>query len=339
MSLIAGGAGTKGDSMQYRKLGVDGPDISVVGFGAWALGGPWLFGWGPQDDQESMAALYHALDSGVNWVDTAAAYGLGHSEEVVGQVLRERGDETLVFTKCGLNWYGRRDRVPQNDLRPESIRFELEQSLKRLGTNHVDLYQFHWPDMTTGTAIEDSWAVMGELIDQGKVRWGGVSNFGPDLLTRCEHLRHVDAVQPPLSLLDRAAVHDVLPWARTHGTGVIAYSPMASGLLTGAFDAQRVEDLAEDDWRRRSPDFQQPNLARTMALVDTLRVIAERRSTTVPAVAIAWVLSNPTVTGAIVGARRPSQVDGWIPAGDLCLSDAEQGEIRAALASTGAGHD
>jgi len=323
--------------MQFRNLGNAGPGLSVVGVGAWAMGGPWRFGWGPQDDDESIAALHRAFDAGVNWVDTAAVYGFGHSEEVVGQVLRELGSEILVATKCGLNWYGSPDRRTQGDLRPESIRFELEQSLKRLGTDHVDLYQFHRPDRTTGTPVEESWGTMAELVEEGKARYAGVSNFGVDLLERCEAIRHVDSVQPPFSMIDRSAAQDVLPWCVEHGTGVLCYSPMQSGLLTGAFDADRVRSLPEDDWRRHSPDFTEPRLSANLALADRLRPVAERHGVSMAAVAVAWVIAQPGVTAAIVGTRRPSQVDGWLPAGSLTLTWRDLEEIEAAVRETGAG--
>jgi aryl-alcohol dehydrogenase-like predicted oxidoreductase len=323
--------------MRFRRLGRYGPEISVVGIGAWAIGGPWQFGWGPQDDDESIAALHKAFDSGVNWVDTAAVYGLGHSEEVVGQVVREHGGEVLMFTKCGRPWYGRENDEPTYDLRPETIRFELEQSLKRLGTDHVDLYQFHWPDTETGTAVEDSWATMAALVTEGKVRWAGVSNFDVELLDRCARVRHVDAVQPPYSLLDRRAAGDVIPWCAEHGTGVICYSPLQSGLLTGSFDPDRARDLPADDWRRDSGDFRSPKLEANLELARRLEPVAERHGVPVAAVAIAWVLATPGVTGAIVGARRPSQVDGWLPAGDLQLSEADLAELQQALQDTGAG--
>jgi len=323
--------------MRVRNLGRAGPKLSVVGVGAWAMGGPWRFGWGPQDDDESIAALHRAFDAGVNWVDTAAVYGFGHSEEVVGQVLRELGSEVLVATKCGQNWYNSPGGRIQSDLRPESIRFELEQSLKRLGTDHVDLYQFHLPDRSTGTPVEDSWGTMAELVDEGKVRWAGVSNFGVDLLERCEAVRHVDSVQPPFSLIERSAAADVLPWSAEHGTGVICYSPMQAGLLTGTFDAERVRNLPEDDWRRRSDHFTEPRLSANLALADRLRPVAARHGVSVAAVAVAWVNAQPGVTAAIVGARRPSQVDGWLPAGSLTLTDRDLEEIRAAVRETGAG--
>ena len=325
--------------MRFRRLRRYGPEISVVGIGAWAIGGPWQFGWGPQDDDESIAALHKAFDSGVNWVDTAAVYGLGHSEEVVGQVVREHGGEVLVFTKCGRPWYGRENDEPTYDLRPDTIRFELEQSLKRLGTDHVDLYQFHWPDTETGTPVEESWAAMAELVTEGKVRWAGVSNFDVELLDRCQRVRHVDALQPPYSLLDRRAAGDLVPWCAEHGTGVICYSPLQSGLLTGSFDADRVRDLPADDWRRDSDDFRSPRLEANLELARRLEPVAERHGVPVAAVAIAWVLATPGVTGAIVGARRPSQVDGWLPAGNLQLTDADLAELQQALDETGAGRD
>jgi aryl-alcohol dehydrogenase-like predicted oxidoreductase len=306
--------------MRRRRLGSQGPELSVVGVGAWAIGGPWRFGWGPQDDNESIAALHRAFDSGVNWVDTAAVYGLGHSEEVVGQVLRERGADTLVFTKCGRPWYGRPGNEPTYDLRPETVRFELEQSLKRLGTDHVDLYQFHWPDTETGTPVEASWAAMAELVSEGKVRWTGVSNFDVGLLERCERVRHVDALQPPYSLLDRAAAAELIPWCAANGTGVICYSPLGSGLLGGGFDADRVRDLPADDWRRSDPEFRPPRLEANLELARRLEPVAARHGVPVAAAAVAWVLATEGVTGAIVGARRPSQVDGWLPAGDLRLT-------------------
>ena len=308
--------------MQFRRLGRDGPEISVVGVGAWAIGGPWQFGWGPQDDDESMAALHRAFDAGVNWVDTAAVYGLGHSEEVVGQAVREHGGEVLVFTKCGRPWYGRENNEPTYGLRPESIRFELEQSLKRLGTDHVDLYQFHWPDTETGTPVEDSWATMADLVTEGKVRWAGVSNFDVALLERCARIRHVDSLQPPFSLIDRSAA-DEIAWCAANGTGVLCYSPLGSGLLTGSFDADRVRDLPAGDWRRTSDEFRPPRLEANLEVARRLEPVAERHGVPVAAVAVAWVLATDGVTAAIVGARRPSQVDGWLPAGDLRLTGAD----------------
>ena len=321
--------------MQFRNLGSQGPGISVVGVGTWAIGG---LGWGPQDDDESIAALHRALDAGINWVDTAAVYGLGHSEEIVGQVARERGEGVLVFTKCGRK--GDADqRALVSDLRPASVRSELQQSLKRLGRDHVDLYQFHWPDTVTGTPVEESWATMASLVEEGTVRWAGVSNFGVDLLERCERIRHVDSLQPPLSLIARRALRELLPWCEAHGTGVIAYSPLQSGLLSGAFSIERRAQLTEDDWRRGSPDFSEPRLSANLALAERLRPIAERHGVEVAAVAVAWVLEQSGVTGAIVGARRPSQLDAWLAAGTLRLDADDLEEIAAVVKETGAGTD
>ena len=322
-----------------RRLGSQGPELTTLGFGSWATGGPWKFGWGPQDDDDSIAAIRRAVEGGVNWVDTAAVYGLGHSEEVVGRALEPYvvGEDVYVFTKCGRSWYGRPEGEVGNDLRPESIRFECEQSLRRLGVERIDLYQFHWPDSVTGTALEDSWGTMVELIEEGKVRWIGVSNFDVPLLERCEAIRHVDSLQPPLSLLERGSLDELVPWCRRNGTGVVVYSPMASGLLTGAFSRQRVEGLDEGDWRRESPSFQDPALGRTLALVERLNDLAEREGTTLPVLAVGWAVAQPGVTAAIVGARRPEQVDGWLPAGALDLPPDVLEEIDRAVAETGAG--
>jgi aryl-alcohol dehydrogenase-like predicted oxidoreductase len=328
--------------MRKKTLGSNGPEITTVGFGAWAIGGPWKFGWGPVDDDESVEAIRHAVDLGINWIDTAAVYGLGHSEEVVGRAIEpfDVGEEVLVFTKCGRSWYGsEKGEEIVNDLRPESIRFECEQSLKRLGLERIDLYQFHWPDFSTGTEVEDSWATMQELVDEGKARWLGVSNFSTGLLERCESLRHVDSLQPPLSMLNRAARNDVIPWCHENGTGVIVYSPMQSGLLTGAFDRERVESLAADDWRRTTQPFQEPKFSQNLALVDRLRGIAEAIGCNLAELAIAWTYTVDGVTAAIVGARRPEQIDGWIGASDLELSSEVIEEIERIIQETGAGTD
>ena len=325
--------------MRKRSLGSEGPEITRVGFGAWAAGGPWQFGWGSQDDDASVAAIRRAVEGGVNWVDTAAVYGLGHSEEVVARALEpyEAGEDVLVFTKCGRNWYASGGENIEYDLRPDSIRFECEQSLKRLGLERIDLYQFHWPDPVTGTQVEDSWGVMVELIEEGKVRWGGVSNFDVELLERCDAVRHVDSLQPPLSLLKRGAAREVIPWCAEHGTGVIVYSPMASGLLTGKFDRARLDDLDRDDWRRQAEAFQEPQFSRTLSLVERLEPIAERLGTNLPSLAVAWTLSVEGVTGAIVGGRDPDQVDAWLGAADLDLGEDDIAEIELALDETGAG--
>jgi aryl-alcohol dehydrogenase-like predicted oxidoreductase len=318
--------------VQTRRLGSNGPELSVVGFGSWALGGSWEAGWGAQDDDESIAAIRHAVERGVNWVDTAAVYGYGHSERVVGRAVQpfSVGEEVLVFTKCGERFVDA-DGRQLGGLRPASIREECERSLARLGLERIDLYQFHWPD--PDTPVEESWATMVELVDEGKVRWIGVCNSTPELLERCEAVRHVDSAQPQLSLLNRGARDDVIPWCSEHETGVIVYSPMASGLLTGAFGGDRVEQLAEDDWRRRDAAFQEPRLSQAVELVEQLRPIAERLGCSLAALAVAWTIAVPGVTGAIVGARRPQQVDDWLAAGELELGADDRAEIEQLLAA------
>ena len=327
-------------TLPTRRLGLSELRLSTVGFGAWAAGGGgWAFGWGPQDDAASIASIRRAIELGINWIDTAAVYGLGHSEEVVRRALDglPPNDRPHVFTKCGLVWDERAPEAPPRQvLRSESIRSECEASLRRLGVERIDLYQFHWPDQT-GTLIEDSWEAMARLVEQGKVRTAGVSNFDVNLLERCEAIRHVDSLQPPLSLIRRQAAEAEIPWCADHGTGVIGYSPLQSGLLTERFSEARVAALPEDDWRRRSPDFRPPKLGRNVALRDALRPIAERHETTVSAVAIAWTLIWPGVTAAIVGARSPEQVDGWIGAATLELTLEDLDEIAQAIGRTNAG--
>lgn len=328
-------------SLPTRRLGSHGPEITRVGFGAWAIGGGgWAFGWGPQDDAVALAALRHAvIGRGINWIDTAAVYGLGHSEELVGRLLRELApdERAYVFTKCGLVWDGRDPMATaRRVLEPRSIRRECEASLRRLGVERIDLYQFHWPD-ESGTPVEESWAELARLRDEGKVRWIGVSNFDVALLERCERVRHVDSLQPPFSLIRRDAAAAVIPWCAGHGTGVIGYSPMESGLLTDRWTAERVLALPADDWRRQSARFRPPAVDRNLALRDALRPIARRHGTTVAAVAVAWTLAWPGVTGAIVGARSPEQVDGWIAAATLELGRTDLDEIARAIERTGAG--
>jgi aryl-alcohol dehydrogenase-like predicted oxidoreductase len=323
-----------------RPLGRTDLHITRLGFGSWAVGGGgWAFGWGPQDDSESLASIRRALELGVNWIDTAAIYGLGHSEKVVGQLLREipQAERPFVFTKCGLVWDASdRMREPRRILTRASIRKECDGSLRRLGIERIDLYQFHWPD-ESGTQVEDSWAAMAELVQEGKVRAIGVSNFDVHLLSRCEAIRHVDSLQPPFSLINRAATDKEIPWCESHGTGVIGYSPMQSGLLTDSFTTDRMASLAADDWRRRAPQFQQPDLSRNLLLRDALRPIAKRHDTSVSTIAIAWTLTWPGVTGAIVGARTPEQVDGWIDAASVELAPRDLNEIATAIELTGAG--
>jgi aryl-alcohol dehydrogenase-like predicted oxidoreductase len=321
------------------ELGRSGAAFTRLGLGTWAIGGPWRFGWGPVDDAESIAAIRRAVDEGINWIDTAAVYGLGHSEEIVGAALKgsAAGDEVFVCTKCGRKT--RPDGTPYSDLRPESIRAECEASLRRLGVERLDLYQVHWPDPDGGTPLEESWSAMAGLVDEGKVRWIGVSNFDVDQLERCEAIRHVDSVQPQLSMVRRRALSDVIPWAAAHQTGVIVYSPMASGLLSGTFDRERLESLPSDDMRLGRAEFAEPWLSKNLALVERLRAIADDLGCAVPELAIAWTLAQDGVTGAIVGARRPGQLDAWVGADRVELSQELLGAIDAAIAETGAGPD
>jgi aryl-alcohol dehydrogenase-like predicted oxidoreductase len=326
-------------SLPTRPLGTSGLEITVLGLGAWAMGGEkWAYGWGPQDDDASIATIHHALDRGINWIDTAAVYGLGHAEKVVARALRGRsGERPFVFTKCGQVWDERNRMGPTvQNLDPASIRRECEASLARLEVERIDLYQFHWPDQT-GVPVEDSWAAMVRLIEEGKVRCAGVSNFSVALLERCEKHRHVDSLQPPFSLVRRSVAAEEIPWCERHGTGVIGYSPMQSGLLTGRFSAERLKGLPAGDWRHRSDEFRSPRLERNLALRDALAPVAARRGVSIEAVAIAWTLAWPGVSGAIVGARRPAQVDGWIGAAGLSLTAEDLDDIAAAIARTGAG--
>lgn len=327
-------------TLPTRQLGTSDMHITPVGFGAWATGGGgWAYGWGPQDDNESLAAISHAIERGINWIDTAAIYGLGHSEEVIGRALKKLppGDRPLVFTKCGLVW-DQHDRLkePARTLHPDSIRKECEASLRRLGVERLDLYQFHRPD-DFGVPVEASWRTMVQLQEEGKARAIGVSNFDVSLLRKCEALRHVDSLQPPFSLIRREAAASEIPWSRANGTGVICYSPMQAGILTDSFSVERVKKMADDDWRPRSANFQTPRLERNVALRNALIPIAERYNTTVSAIAVAWTLMWPGVTGAIVGARSADQVDGWIDAATLTLSVADLDEISKAIDQTGAG--
>ena len=327
-------------SLPTRALGTSSLEITTVGFGSWAVGGGgWAFGWGPQDDDVSIAAIHRAVDLGVNWIDTAAIYGLGHSEEVVGRAVRAlpAAARPLIFTKCGLEWDAAGPlRDPQCIVTPHTVRHGIVDSLRRLGIETVDLFQIHWPD-DQGNPVEEAWAEMVRLREEGKARAIGVSNFDPDLLARCEAVGHVDALQPPFSLINRRAAGAELPWAARHASGVICYSPMESGILTGTFTAERVAAMADEDWRKREHTFNEPELGRNLSLRDALRPIAARHDATVAAVAIAWVTRWPGVSGAIVGARSPEQVDGWIGGASLALTDDDLDEIAAALRETGVG--
>lgn len=323
-----------------RRLGRTDMNITRVGFGAWAIGGPdWVAGWGKQDDRESIASIRRAVELGVNWIDTAAIYGLGHSEDVVRRALATMpvDGRPYVFTKCGLVWNPADRREPPMRVgAPESIRREVDDSLRRLGVERIDLYQMHWP-ANDGTPIEEYWQTLLDLKDEGKVRAVGLSNHDAELLARAERVGHVDTLQPPFSAINRESAETLLPWCAGHDTGVIVYSPMQSGLLTGRFSKARARALSADDWRSRSDDFTGESLDRNLALADALGTVAERRGTTTAAVAVAWTLAWPGVTGAIVGGRNAEQVDGWIDAATLELSQTDLDEIAAAIEATGAG--
>jgi aryl-alcohol dehydrogenase-like predicted oxidoreductase len=315
--------------MKKIRLGAAGPDITRIGLGTWALGGTGRqFGWGTQDDADSIAAIRRAIDLGVNWIDTAAVYGLGHSEEVVGQAIEGRRDEVLVATKCG--------RILDPDgklvsrLRAESVRSELEASLQRLRTDRIDLYQIHWP-MPDDREIEEGWAEIAKAVREGTVRWAGVSNFGVEQLKLIQAIHPVTSLQPPLSMLRREAERDLLPYCAANGIGVVCYSPQQAGLLTGAFSRERAAGLPADDWRRNNPHFKDPELSANLAVVDGLRVVAARRGCSVGELAVAWVLRRPGVTGAIVGARRPEQIEGTVGAAGLYLTETELAEIEELL--------
>ena len=314
--------------MVTTPLGRTGMEITRVGFGAWALGGgDWEFGWGSQDDEQSVAAIHHALEAGVNWIDTAAAYGFGHSEEVVGTALAGLPERPYVFTKASLLEGPGRSVV--HSLKRDSVLREAEASLTRLRIDAIDLYQIHWPNPAPD--IEEGWAALAELKEQGLVRHIGVSNFDVAQLRRIQQIAPVETLQPPYSLVAREIERDVLPFVQEEGIGVIVYSPMGSGLLTGAMTRERIAGLGDDDWRKRDARFQEPQLSRHLALVDRLAEIAGRHDTTPGAVAVAWTLRNPAVDAAIVGFRRPDQVDPILPAAALQLSPDDVRTIEEAL--------
>ena len=322
--------------MQTRKLGNSDLHITPVGYGAWAVGGSgWQFAWGSQDDDDSVAAIHRALELGVNCIDTAAVYGLGHSEEVVGRALKDwHGSRPYVFTKCGLRWDSKGQ--VQKVLAADSIRREVEDSLRRLAVDVIDLYQIHWPPDPDSAALEEGWSTLANMKREGKVRWIGVSNFNVGQLKRARAIAPVTSLQPPYSLVHREIEDEILPYCLREGIGVIVYSPMASGLLSGAMTRERAARLPQDDWRRGHPDFTEPNLSRNLALVDHLREIAKRHNRSVGEVAIAWTLHNPAVTGAIVGARNARQAEGVMRAGDLQLNDKEVSELEDFLADAAA---
>ena len=309
--------------MNKRKLGANGPELSIIGLGAWAIGGQWAWGWGEADDQESIRTIQRALDLGVNWIDTAPVYGLGHSEKIVGQAIKGR-DNVYIATKCGLVWD--KDGKISNDLTPQSIRREIESSLKRLEIDAIDLYQIHWPYANHSEA--HAWREFAKLKKEGKIRWLGVSNFDAKLLSQCEGIDHVDSLQPPYSLFNRDVESELLPFCQKNGTGVIPYSPMFSGLLTGKFDRSR---LAAGDWRAKNDMFNEPLLSRNLAFVEGLRKIARKYDKTVGHVAVAWTLRHAAVTSAIVGARTVSQIKENVLVDDFLLSPEDIAKIDNVL--------
>jgi aryl-alcohol dehydrogenase-like predicted oxidoreductase len=314
---------------ELRKLGNSDLEISPLGVGAWAMGGSgWKFSWGEQDDADSIAAIRAALDTGINWIDTAAVYGLGHSEEVVAKALEGVSNQPYIFTKCERRWDERGEIYPS--LKADSIRRECEDSLRRLRIDRIDLYQLHWPEPDAD--IEEGWTEMARLKEEGKVRWIGVSNFNVEQMKRAQKIAAITSLQPPYSLLVRKAESEILPFAKQNGIGVIVYSPMRAGLLTGKMTKERAQNLPADDWRRRDKDFQEPQLSRNLQLVEILRRIGERHGKAPGEVALAWTLANPAVTGAIVGLRKPDQVQGTMGALSFRLTPDEIGEIEAFFA-------
>ena len=313
--------------MKRRKLGRSDLDITLIGFGAWAIGGDWQFGWGSQEDSDSIAAIHRALELGINWIDTAAVYGLGHSEEVVAKALAQwSGQRPYVFTKCGMVWND--ERQVDYSLKRRSIRQECENSLRRLAIDVIDLYQIHWPaDDLPET--EEGWSELAKLQKEGKVRWIGVSNFSLEELRRAQAIAPITSLQPPYSLIRREIEADILPWCKEQNVGVIVYSPMASGLLSGAMTRKRAAALPPNDWRSRNPEFQEPKLSKNLQLAEQLSAVAKRYGRNAGEVAIAWTLLHPAVTGAIVGARNAQQVEGIIGAAEIELSSQEAGSLNA----------
>jgi len=313
--------------MRTRQFGRTDMQITPIGLGAWAMGGGnWEYSWGPQDDNASISTIKHALALGINWIDTAAVYGLGHSEEIVGKAIKGR-ERPYIFTKCSRVW-DERGRIGRS-LKAHSIRRELEASLRRLQVDYVDLYQIHWPDPEED--IEEGWSTLVRLKEEGKTRHIGVSNFNVEQLRRIERIAPVETLQPPYSLIRREAEREILPYCREHNIGVIVYSPMMSGLLSGTMTRERIQKLPEDDWRKRDDEFQEPRLSRNLALQELLSNIAYPHNVSAGVVAVAWTLENPAVSGAIVGARNPHQIEELIPAAEFRLSESEMKQINQFL--------
>ncbi len=317
--------------MRRRVLGASGLELTAIGLGTWAIGGPdWEFGWGPQDDQDSVAAIHRALDLGINWVDTAAAYGLGRSEEVVGKAVRGRRDKVILATKCSLTW-DPGERVIIHNLKAASVRAEIEASLRRLSTDYIDLYQIHWPNPEP--EIEEGWGEIARAVKAGKIRFAGVSNFNVEQMKRIAKIHPIASLQPPYSMLRRDVEPETLPYCKANGIGVICYSPMQMGILSGRFTRERAGALPQNDQRSKRPDFTEPVLSANLDLVESLKPIAAGHS--VGELAIAWVLRRPEVTAAIVGARRPSQIEELAAASEWELSPADLRRIESLLSERG----
>lgn len=314
--------------MKTKRLGNSDLSITAVGYGSWAIGGAgWQFAWGQQNDSDSVAAIHRALELGVNWIDTAAVYGVGHSEEIVSRALATwHGPQPHVFTKCGLRWDAQGQ--TRHDLTAASIRQECEESLRRLKVDTIDLYQIHWP-VDDVNELEEGWSTMAQLRREGKARWIGVSNFNVEQMERAQAIAPITSLQPPYSLVHPEVGPEILPFCQQSEIGTIVYSPMASGLLTGAMTRERIARLPADDWRKRSPEFNEPWLSANLAVVERLRAVGERHSCSPGAVAIAWTLRHPAVTAAIVGARKPEQVDDMVVAVDVHLTESDLTEIES----------
>jgi aryl-alcohol dehydrogenase-like predicted oxidoreductase len=298
--------------MQKRKLGKQGPELTVIGLGTWSIGGPWQFGWGPSDDTESIRTIERSIDLGINWIDTAPAYGLGHAEEIIAKALKHNREKVFIATKCGLVWSDK-GKI-RKSLEPSSIRQELENSLNRLQTDYIDIYQIHWPD--PAVPIEKSWQEMVKLKSEGKVRWIGVSNFDVLLLERCLTIDHVDSLQPPYNLLKRQIEQELIPFCKSKQIGIVAYSPLASGLLSENFSISR---LAHGDWRLDNKDFQEPKLSQTLEFVNKLEPIQNKFNATTSQIAIAWTLKDPAISSSIVGARKVNQIEETVKSADIEL--------------------
>jgi len=312
-----------------RTLGNSDLHLTPIGFGAWAIGGgDWQFSWGPQDDSDSIAAIHRALSLGINWIDTAAVYGLGHSEEIVGRAVKSSSRKPYIFTKCSMRWHA--DRSIYHSLKAASLAEEVEASLRRLQVDTIDLYQIHWPDPEA--EIEEGWAALARLREQGKLRWIGVSNFSVEQMKRAMKIAPITSLQPPYSMLRRGIESEILPFVQANGIGVINYSPMLSGLLAGKMTPERIAAFPPDDWRRRNVEFSEPKLSRNLRLVDLLRQIGSGHGVTSGVVAVAWTLHHPAITAAIVGGRSAKQVEETAAALTFRLTEDEYRKISDFLA-------